>query len=132
MNDVVHHLAALEAHMDEELPNECVGLLLPDGVLRLRNQAQSPHRFFVNPIQFEDHYDRLRRGVVAMYHSHPMREALPSGEDKRMMEYLATVWPGVFHIILSPHGHRAYHVVDGEICEKDLTWQSSTKEPSKM
>ena len=113
----------LEAHLEAEAPNECVGLLLWDGtVIQLRNQAQSPHRFFVNPQQLIDREQEFTSPILAMYHSHPHRPAVPSGEDERMMHYLETVWPQVYHIILSPQGHAAYHVVDGQVKERNLPW----------
>jgi proteasome lid subunit RPN8/RPN11 len=115
-------LEAVESHLKDTAPIECVGLILWDGtVLRLKNQAQSEHRFFVSGQQLEE---RLPPDmpVMAIYHSHPHREAEPSGEDREHMLYLLEVWPSVFHIILSPHGHRAYHVVDGDIEERNLPW----------
>lgn len=114
----------LEEHMFDEAPMECVGLLLWNGdLVRLRNQADSPSRFFVNPQQLEDNMHILKSvPPLALYHSHPHREAIPSGEDERFMRYLVTVWPHVHHIILSPHGHRAYHVADNEIVERTLPW----------
>lgn len=117
-------LEDLESHYKEEAPIECVGLLLWNGdSIRLKNQARSEHRFFVSQQQLEE---RLipDQPVMAIYHSHPHREAVPSGEDKEMMQYIAGVWPKVFHIILSPHGHRAYHVVDNLIEERNLPWKS--------
>lgn len=116
-------LVALEAHMGEVEPNECVGLLLQDSsIVKLVNQAQSPNRFFVNPQQLLDHDTEFTSPVAALYHSHPHRPAEPSGEDERMMRYLVTVWPDTYHIILSPQGHHAYHVVDDAICERELPW----------
>lgn len=120
MNDA---LLSMELHMDEVAPNECVGLLLEDKrVVKLFNQAQSPHRFFVNPQQLLDRNSELTAPVSALYHSHPQRAAIPSGEDERMMEYLITVWPDAYHIILSPEGHQAYHVVDDVVTKRDELW----------
>jgi proteasome lid subunit RPN8/RPN11 len=114
-------LGALEEHAQEEAPLECVGLVLANGtVIKLKNQAQSEHRFFVAPQQFEDRHDEFDAPAGVLYHSHPHREAIPSGEDERMMMYLAEVWPWCYHIILSPHGHRAYHVVNGQVQERPL------------
>ncbi len=120
MSDI---LAALEAHMDEVLPNECVGLLMQDGTtIKFFNQAQSPHRFFVNPLQMAERVSDSMSTPTALYHSHPQHPPKPSGEDERMMRYLLTVWSDVYHIILSPTGHRAYHVVNDEISERELPW----------
>jgi len=122
MTDVL--LSLLEEHMSDENPIECVGLVLEDGgTVRLRNQAGSEHRFFVNPSQFTDRIDQFTSPVAILYHSHPTRPSTPSGEDERMMRYLVTVWPDVYHVILSPSGHAAYHVVDGKIAKRSLPWE---------
>lgn len=115
-------LSLLEQHMDDSSPYECVGLLLWDGnTIRLRNQAQSEHRYFVSGAQLQERVSP-DDPIMAIYHSHPQRESTPSGEDKEMMRMLLDYWPTVFHIILSPHGHRAYHVVDDAILERNLPW----------
>jgi len=117
---------SLVAHMVDESHVECVGLVLEDGnTIRLKNQARSPHRFFVNPVQFTDIHHQFTAPVAALYHSHPHRPSIPSGEDRRMMRYLKTVWPSAYHIILSPSGHAAFHVVDNDVVEeRGLPWSS--------
>lgn len=116
----------LEAHFNDEPDYECVGFLLADGsTVRLKNQARSRKRFFVNPSQFIEISPQLTSPITALYHSHLDTPPAPSGEDRRMMRYLITVWPDVYHIILSPSGHMGYHVVnDGVIEKKDLPWLS--------
>ena len=98
-------------------------LILTDlSIVRLYNQAQSPHRFFVNPSQLIDKEKELTSDPIALYHSHPLSPPVPSTEDTAMMLYLYTIWPDVHHIILSPTSQRAYHVIDDEIVERDLLW----------
>ncbi len=116
-------LLNLTQHMDDESDIECVGLLLESGkAVRLKNQANSRSRFFVNPSQFVDIHDQIDSPITALYHSHLDKPPVPSDEDKRMMFYLQTVWEDVFHIILSPQGNKAYHVVDDQIVERELPW----------
>ncbi len=124
MND--RALTNLEDHFNSEPDYECVGLLLTNGsIIRLKNQARSRKRFFVNPLQFPEVASQLTAPISALYHSHLDTPPIPSGEDRRMMRYLVTVWPDVYHIILSPSGHMGYHVVDdGVIEQKDLPWLS--------
>jgi len=120
-------LTNLEAHFHDEPDYECVGLLLADGsTIRLKNQARSRKRFFVNPVQFAGlDIHPTNNPIAALYHSHLDTPPAPSGEDRRMMRYLVTVWPNVYHIILSPSGHMGYHVVDDGVIErKDLPWLS--------
>ena len=121
MTDAI--LSRLEGHASDDHPFECVGLLLEDGnTIRLRNQARSRHRFFVNPEQFADIIDEFTAPVSALYHSHIDKPSIPSDEDKRMMFYLSTVWPDAYHIILSPFGHHAYDVVGDGIVNRELPW----------
>ena len=62
-------------HMRDELPNECVGMLMSDStVVKLINQARSPSRFEVGLPQMADALaaiDPDTRTVFAIYHSHP-------------------------------------------------------------
>jgi proteasome lid subunit RPN8/RPN11 len=78
-----------------ELPNECCGLLAgpigPDGVGRvvcryaLKNAAASPVEYLSDPLDmFAADRDMRRLGIdiLAVYHSHPTSEPLPSKADR--------------------------------------------------
>ncbi|HJT78672.1 MAG TPA: M67 family metallopeptidase [Gemmataceae bacterium] len=85
------------AQAQAELPNECVGLLAgqvtEEGGRRLGrvvaryplvNAAASPREYLSDPASmFAAHKDMRRRGldVLAIYHSHPTSEAVPSRTD---------------------------------------------------
>jgi len=82
------------AQAQAELPNECCGLLAgkaADGsgrVVRrypLKNTAASPTEYWSDPADmFAADRDLRREGldVLAVYHSHPTSEALPSRTDR--------------------------------------------------
>ncbi len=74
-----------------ELPNECCGLLAgtADGRVVVRyplvNAAGSPTEFLSEPrSMFLAEKDRRQRGLefLAVYHSHPTSEAVPSKKDR--------------------------------------------------
>jgi len=83
------------AQAQAELPNECCGLLAgtigPDGVGRvvcrypLKNAAASPVEYLSDPLDmFAAERDRRQRGIafLAVYHSHPTSDPLPSKTDR--------------------------------------------------
>jgi proteasome lid subunit RPN8/RPN11 len=81
------------AHARAELPNECVGLLagvIENGIGLIRqryeliNAAASPREFLSQPeSMFAAHRDMHRRGfdILAIYHSHPSSDPVPSRTD---------------------------------------------------
>lgn len=96
-------------HALAEQPLECCGLLAgvvrEDGVgeVRLRypllNAAASPVEFESEPRSiFSAHRDILRQGwdVLAVYHSHPASEPIPSGKDLER-----NTWPQAVALIVS-------------------------------
>src|SRR5262249_1120568 len=77
-------------HARAELPNECCGMLAgtPDGRIVCRdplvNEAASPKEDFSEPrSMFIAEKDRRGRGIefLAVYHSHPTSEPVPSKTD---------------------------------------------------
>jgi proteasome lid subunit RPN8/RPN11 len=103
------------AHAEAERPNECCGLLageLPAAgggaapVVRvvqrypLVNAAASPVRYDADPASlFAAHKDMRRRGLelLAIYHSHPTSDPVPSRTDLAQNFY----GPDVLHLIIS-------------------------------
>lgn len=83
------------AHAQSELPNECCGLLAgrvgPDGEVAevetsfaLINELKSPTEFRSearNHLAAEREIRRLGLEVLAVYHSHPSSEPIPSKKD---------------------------------------------------
>jgi [CysO sulfur-carrier protein]-S-L-cysteine hydrolase len=99
---------AMVQHAQSELPNECCGLLggRCDGeVLRalacypLLNEAASPVEYRSEPrsmFQAMKDMDLAKHDVVAVYHSHPNSEPLPS-----RMDLERSYSPDVVHLIIS-------------------------------
>lgn len=76
-------------HMEEELPNECVGLLWMGGeIQRLLNQARSPSRFSISQPQLAEKLAQMEASnvLVCVYHSHPGGETNLSWDDKRSLK----------------------------------------------
>ncbi len=87
-------LEAVYRHAQDELPNECCGLLAgkigTDGTaivercFPLVNAAASPVEYLSDPeSMFRAERDRRKAGLefVAVYHSHPTSESIPSKTD---------------------------------------------------
>jgi proteasome lid subunit RPN8/RPN11 len=81
------------AHARRELPNECCGLLAgrsTDSVaavavrFTIRNDAASEREYETNARDMFDAFRAMRAGgleLLAIYHSHPMSEPVPSRRD---------------------------------------------------
>jgi proteasome lid subunit RPN8/RPN11 len=88
-----------------ELPNECCGLLAGQGMKAthrypLTNARASPVRYESEPrALFAAFKDMRRRGteLVAIYHSHPTSEPVPSRTDLEQNAYGSAV----VHLIIS-------------------------------
>jgi proteasome lid subunit RPN8/RPN11 len=96
-----------------ELPNECCGLLAgttgADGTARvtrrypLVNAAASPTEYLSDArSMLAAERDRRRLGLefLAVYHSHPTSDPVPSRRDLERSEW----WPGVMQFIVSLKG----------------------------
>ena len=82
------------AQAQAELPNECCGLLagrVEEGTARVErryplvNAAHSPLEYLSEPRgMFDAERDRRARGIefLAVYHSHPTSEPVPSHKDR--------------------------------------------------
>lgn len=77
-------------HAREELPNECVGMLIGSSnghvceYLALENELKSPTRFLTEPrsmLRAEKRCRELKLQVLAIFHSHPGSQAIPSKYD---------------------------------------------------
>lgn len=77
------------SHMEDESPNECVGLLWMDGqVQRLINQARSSSRFSISQPQLAERLAEMDETnvLVCVYHSHPAGSTTLSWDDKRSLK----------------------------------------------
>lgn len=117
-------VAELLAHAREEVPRECCGLLIGNGVaiersVRGRNTAEEPtRRFLIDPA---DHFAAIRSAradaleVVGAYHSHPSTEPVPSQTDIAEANHGADF----VYVIVSPVSEqvRAYSIDEGRVVE---------------
>ena len=86
--------AELAAHAAEEAPNECCGLIvLRDGVaeryIRGRNRLASPYRYELE-IDPEIWFLEDEGYELAVFHSHPETQPIPSRTDRER----AGLWAG--------------------------------------
>ena len=105
-------LAELVAHARAELPNECCGLLaghIEDGIgivttrFPIRNALAGPTEYETEPRDMLAAFRAMReRGLelLAVYHSHPTSEPVPSRKDIERNTYGETV----VHVIVGLAG----------------------------
>jgi proteasome lid subunit RPN8/RPN11 len=96
-------LATVFEHARAELPNECCGLLaglIKDGVgfanerIPIVNDLQSPTAYFTNARDLFEAFRSLRKDnleLLAVYHSHPSSDPIPSRHDVEENTYGETV-----------------------------------------
>jgi proteasome lid subunit RPN8/RPN11 len=127
-----------------ELPNECCGLLggqliadatLPEGFLGrvlhrypLINTAASPTEYLSEAKSLlAAHKDMRQREleILAIYHSHPASEPIPSQKDLKRNN-----WPGAVHFIISlmtdEPGMRGWWLMETEFREVVWEWIEKT------
>ena len=97
------HLQEMIAHVDSKLPMEACGLLAGSGsrvesVLTVKNQAQSPVRYVMDPIEQLNAFewiDSHGQDILGIFHSHPTGPETVSPTDIAESAY------EVVHVILS-------------------------------
>lgn len=114
------------SHAREGKPNEICGLIAgkdgsPVKLYRTTNNDPRPRvRYNVEPMQLLEILREIEQNgwvLQAIYHSHPMSEAYPSGTDTSLAYYPETVY-----LICSLADDRspevrAFNIVDGEVTE---------------
>jgi proteasome lid subunit RPN8/RPN11 len=103
------HASEMVSYAQEDLPNECCGILAGrDGqvlnVYRMSNVESSPYRFSMKPTEVAQvDQDASDRGweLLAIYHSHTHTSAYPSDTDVRIAGGTSELWPEVRYVILS-------------------------------
>lgn len=120
------HWQEMLAYVRQQAPLEACGLLAgKDGrveqVIFVRNQAQSPVRFVMDPYEQLTAFDQIEsRGwdLVGIFHSHPAGPEGASATDIAEAAY------EVIHVILSPQQNgwqaRGFWIEDGEATEVPL------------
>ena len=113
-------------HVDKHAPLEACGLLAGrydrvEKVIAVRNQAQSPVRFVMEPyeqLQAFDQIDSSGLDLLGIFHSHPAGPETVSANDIAEAAY------EVVHLIWSrTHGHwqaRGFWIEDGSAMEVSL------------
>ncbi|HEX2988641.1 MAG TPA: M67 family metallopeptidase [Chloroflexota bacterium] len=114
------------AHAREGKPNEICGLIAgkdgyPVKLYRTTNNDPRPRvRYNVEPMELLQVLREIEENgwaLHAIYHSHPMSEAYPSGTDTSLAYY-----PDAIYLICSLEDDRspvvrAFNIVDGEVTE---------------
>lgn len=127
------------AHAREDLPNEACGMVhatggTPIAVHRVKNDAASPYRYEMNPLQMmrlEGQRDASGEALFAIYHSHVASKAYPSPTDVRMAFFppgeveQEPAYPETMYILVSlatePADVRAYWIRrGGEVVEEPI------------
>jgi [CysO sulfur-carrier protein]-S-L-cysteine hydrolase len=118
-------------HALQEAPNECCGILAGEKgqivkMYQTTNAEKSPVRYLIKPIELINAYQEIDANkweLLAIYHSHPEKEAYPSEIDVKFA-YL----PQAIYIIISlkdPHHPvvRAFNIDKNGITERELIIQ---------
>ena len=122
------------AHVDSQMPLEACGLLAGHGysvetVLAVKNQAQSPVRYVMDPIEQLNAFewiDSQGLDLIGIFHSHPTGPETVSPTDIAEAAY------AVVHVILSPLGGswlaRGFWIEDGSYDEVTLQIGTSSNQ----
>ena len=114
----------LIAHARAEAPKECCGYArVSEGrieqVFRAHNERQSAYAFAMDPKSLLAANDLDDEGFgVAVYHSHPRSDPVPSEQDRNVAQY-----PHWLNLIVSLKDEplvRAWWIVDGDVREEPL------------
>lgn len=130
-------IEAMIAHAREDLPNEACGMVhardgLATEAIRVKNDAASPFRYEMNPLQMlrlERRRDEAEESLFAIYHSHVASEAYPSPTDVRMAFWPPgevgnePMFPDTYYVLVSlaydPPAVRAFHIRTGGVIEEE-------------
>lgn len=124
-------------HAREEAPRECCGILAgkdgkPLRLYRARNAEESGYFYSIDAADLYRIYSETQSSgwqFVAIYHSHPRGEAVPSPVDIAQASWTGTqetidLWPGVFQLIVSLSGEepvmQAFLIERGEVTDVPL------------
>ena len=124
-----HLIDELIAHAQEDLPNECCGMVGGrDGtaktIHRADNAEASPLRYSIAPqdqLRISNAIDDAGEELLAIYHSHTRSAAVPSPTDVNLAFY-----PEALYLIVSLADAespevRAWRIVESKVDEVELT-----------
>lgn len=127
ISDIVNdNVTDILAHMDDDSPNECVGLIWDDGTTtRLVNQARSSSRFSVSQRQMSERLvektdDAL---LIAIYHSHPQGDPTLSPTDKQSLERQFKLGLFIPWVIVTQTEMAAYWLHDNGTLQHRWVWE---------
>ncbi|MFN8432460.1 MAG: M67 family metallopeptidase [Anaerolineales bacterium] len=128
-------LQQMIAHVDSQAPLEACGLLAGRGssvesVLAVRNQAQSPVRYVMDPIEQLHAFERIESQgleLLGIFHSHPTGPEVVSPTD--IAEAAYDVVYVIVSRINSPWKTRGFWIQDGRFDEVTLQIDSSSNQP---
>jgi len=121
-----HHWHEMLDHVDKQVPLEACGLLagkndLVEKVILVRNQAQSPVRFVMDPYEQIQAFDWIELNgleLLGIFHSHP------AGPETASVTDIAEAAYEVVHLIWSRNeGHwqvRGFWIENGRATEVSL------------
>lgn len=124
----------LVEHARNELPNECVGMLIGSSVgqvsayLPLENELKSPTRFLTEPcsmLRAEKRCRELKLQVLAIYHSHPTSQAIPSKYDVAD-HYSSDVMCLILSLTDASTPLRAWWIGEGSFKEEEVIIDQAT------
>jgi proteasome lid subunit RPN8/RPN11 len=117
------HWQQMLQHVDRHIPLEACGLLAGrndqvEKVIEVRNQAQSPVRFVMDPYEQLKAFDWIEASgldLLGIFHSHP------AGPETASVTDIAEAAYDVVHLIWSRTGDRwqarGFWIEDGEVSE---------------
>jgi proteasome lid subunit RPN8/RPN11 len=120
------HWQEMQHHVSEQIPLEACGLLAGKGdrveaVLKVRNAAQSPVRFWMDPQEQYDAFMWIESNgldLIGIYHSHP------SGPETASATDIAEAAYEVVHVIWSRPGDtwsaRGFWIEAGQATEVNI------------
>ena len=132
---------AIVAHARRDHPDEACGVVAgpegsdrPERFVPMVNAAGSPTFYEFDSLELLHLYkdmDARDEEPVVVYHSHTATEAYPSRTDIGLASE-----PGAHYVLVSTREHgnsegpvefRSYRIIDGEVTEEEVTFQSQPR-----
>lgn len=115
-------------HARQEVPDECCGVLIGRNgkiikLVRATNVEHSPVRYSIEPNELIKIYQEMtEKGLelLAIYHSHPQKEAYPSDTDIEYASFPQSIYIIISLINFSQPVIKAFNIIQGEITEQEL------------
>lgn len=130
---------AMVDHCLSENPLECCGILAGRNghaweIYRLPNADQSETRYNADPQALIKAVQDMRRNgteIMAIYHSHPRWQPIPSQTDLRENHY-GEVPRIIVGLLKSPPECRVWRFLDGPLRYEELSWAATEFSPTNI